>query len=107
MKLKPVYNKKFAQAKLCHDQWCNYGETSVVAHILTSFSPEQDMAWAEKIAKRWNAVEDFEAKIMEAHAAVTPKATLGDDDSIHPTDKQEGHREGLLAALKIMEGLTA
>lgn len=58
MRLRAVYNKKLGQAKICHDQWCEYGETSVVAIVLSSGDEAADMQMAEKIAERWNMVED-------------------------------------------------
>lgn len=59
MRLRAVWNERFGQAKICHDQWCERGETSVVAHILSSGDKDADMALAEKIAERWNMVEDM------------------------------------------------
>jgi hypothetical protein len=58
MRLRPVYNKRFGQWKLCHDQWCKPGETSVVATILTSGDEAADEEIARQIAERWNMVED-------------------------------------------------
>lgn len=58
MRLRAVYNKRMGQAKLCHDQWCKPGETSVVAIVLTTFDEAADMKLAEQIAERWNMVED-------------------------------------------------
>lgn len=53
-KLGAVYNKKFGQWKLCHDQWCKPGETSVVATILSSRDEEADGRVAKLIAERFN-----------------------------------------------------
>lgn len=58
MRLRAVYNKRMGQAKICHDQWCKPGETSVVAIVLTTFDEAADMKLAEQIAERWNMVED-------------------------------------------------
>jgi hypothetical protein len=58
MRLRAVYNKRMGQAKICHDQWCKPGETSVVAVILTTGDETADMRMAEQIAERWNMVED-------------------------------------------------
>lgn len=58
MRLRAVYNKRLGQAKLCHDQWCKPGETSVVAVILSSGNEVEEMRLAEQIAERWNMVED-------------------------------------------------
>lgn len=58
MRLRAIYNKRFGQVKLCHDQWCQPGETSVVAHILSTGDEAADMRLAEQIAERWNMVED-------------------------------------------------
>lgn len=63
MRLRAVYNKRFGQAKICHDQWCKPGETSVVAHILSAGDEAEEMKIAEEIARRWNMVQDaMEAK---------------------------------------------
>jgi hypothetical protein len=48
-KLEAVYNKKFGQWKLCHDQWCKPGETSVVATILSSRDEEADGGWRSSL----------------------------------------------------------
>ena len=58
MRLRPVYNKRFGQWKLCHDQWCKPGETSVVATILTTGDDEADKAMAHQLCDRWNKVQD-------------------------------------------------
>ena len=65
MKLRPVFNKKFGQWKICHDQWCKPGETSIVATIMTSFDEtkgemdhEKDGKLAQLICDRFNAAED-------------------------------------------------
>ena len=105
MKLKAVYNKKFGQWKLCHDQWCQPGETSVVAHVLTTLD-DADEKWAKLIESRFNMTEDFEAKALEMIANVQPIPIMGDDDSIHLTDKQEGYVEGLRAAINLMKEMT-
>ncbi|PZQ95149.1 MAG: hypothetical protein DI533_20070 [Cereibacter sphaeroides] len=62
MRLRAVYNKRMGQAKLCHDQWCKPGETSVVAIVLTTGDEAADMKLAEQIAERWNMVEDATGK---------------------------------------------
>lgn len=67
MKLKAVYNKKLGQWKLCHDQWCQPGETSVVATILTSLDEDKDERWAKDIEKRFNAVEELHAALKLLH----------------------------------------
>lgn len=58
MRLRAVYNKRFGQWKLCHDQWCERGETSVVAHILNTGDDAKDEETARQLAERWNMVED-------------------------------------------------
>lgn len=58
MRLRAVYNKRFDQWKICHDQWCQPGETSVVAHIINSDDSHADGELARQIAERWNMVED-------------------------------------------------
>jgi len=64
MKLRHVYNSKFEQWRICHDQPCERGETSIVATITTSFNeksnsftPEQDAELARLICERFNAGE--------------------------------------------------
>lgn len=58
MRLRPVYNSRLGQWKLCHDQWCKHGETSVVAVIPSSMDDDADKRMAETLAERWNMVED-------------------------------------------------
>lgn len=58
MRLKAVFNKKLGQWRICHDQWCKPGETSIVATILTSGDDDTDAELANKICERWNMVED-------------------------------------------------
>lgn len=58
MRLWAVFNKRMGQAKLCHDKWCEPGETSVVAVILSTMDEKADMELAEEMARRWNMVED-------------------------------------------------
>lgn len=58
MRLRPVYNKRFGQWKICHDQWCERGKTSIVATVLTSGDDDKDAEIARQLADRWNMVED-------------------------------------------------
>ena len=58
MRLRAVWNKRFQQAKVCHNEWCEPGETSVVAVIVSAGDEEKEMKLAEEIASRWNMVED-------------------------------------------------
>lgn len=58
MRLRAVWNSKMGMAKICHDQWCRRGETSVVAQVIMTGNDAADMEWAEEIARRWNMVED-------------------------------------------------
>jgi hypothetical protein len=67
MKLRPIYNKKFGLWKLCHDQWCQYGETSVVAHILTSLDDQADAKIAASICDRFNAAEELHSALKLLH----------------------------------------
>jgi hypothetical protein len=62
MKLRPVHNQKLGQWKLCHDQWCERGETSTVAVVLTSLDEQKDARLAKLICDNFNAgVESKEA----------------------------------------------
>lgn len=54
MKLRPVFNARFGQWRICHDQWCERGETSVVATILTTGDDEKDADLARLICDRFN-----------------------------------------------------
>jgi len=54
MKLRPVYNSRFGQWRICHDQWCKPGETSIVATLLTSDDPDRDADLARLICDRFN-----------------------------------------------------
>lgn len=61
MKLHPVYNSKLGQWRICHDQPCERGDTSIVATITTgfdgksnTFTPEQDAKLAREICDRFN-----------------------------------------------------
>lgn len=58
MRLRAVYNKRFGQWVICHDQWCQRGETSIVATVTTTEDEAKDAEIARKIAERWNMVED-------------------------------------------------
>lgn len=58
MRLRAIYNKRFGQWKICHDQWCERGETSVVATLITTDDEDRDAKFAHQIAERWNMVED-------------------------------------------------
>lgn len=62
MRLKAVYNAKFGQWRLCHDQWCKPGETSVVATILTTENPAKDEEWAKALADHFNMAQEFKEK---------------------------------------------
>lgn len=53
-KVKAVYNSKFGEWRLCHDQWCGKGETSIVATITSSEDPAADEAWAKELEHRFN-----------------------------------------------------
>lgn len=99
MKLKAVFNKKFGQWKLCHDQWCKYGETSVVAHILTSEDEERDGNMAKQIAKKFNAYDDLKQLLTEAQEIVKVKAAQ--DAHEHFANLQPGHPTSVELADKI------
>lgn len=66
MRLRTVYNKRLGRWGLRHDQWCERGETSIVATVLTSLDDEKDSAWARLICERFNEAE--EAREHEAAA---------------------------------------
>lgn len=53
-KIKAVYNAKFGQWRLCHNALCGWGETSIVATILTTDDPAADEAWAREMERRFN-----------------------------------------------------
>ena len=55
LKIKAVYNSRFGQWRLCHNDWCEPGETSIVATITTTDDPEQDEWWAKELERRFNA----------------------------------------------------
>lgn len=59
MRLRAVVNKRLGRVRICHDQWCQPGETSVVADILSSLDTDKDLTVAEEICRRWNMVEDM------------------------------------------------
>lgn len=61
MRLRPVFNKKFGQWRICHDQWCERGETSIVATIMTTGDDAVDARMASDICDRWNMVVDATA----------------------------------------------
>lgn len=52
--LRPIYNKRFGQWVICHDQWCQKGETSIVLTVPTSLDPEADEYLARLICHRFN-----------------------------------------------------
>lgn len=54
LQLKAVHNKKMGQWKICHNQWCDPGETSVVAVVISSLDEAADEAWANLICERFN-----------------------------------------------------
>jgi hypothetical protein len=58
MRLRAIFNKRFGEWKLCHDQWCKPGETSVVAVITSTGNDKEDGEFARRLAERWNMVED-------------------------------------------------
>lgn len=60
MKLRASYNKRTGTWSLLHDQWCDRGETSVVAQLLTTGNPGADEALAKELAERWNKYESTE-----------------------------------------------
>lgn len=62
MRLRAIFNKRMGMVKLCHDQWCKPGETSVVATILSTGDEIADLRLAEQIAEHWNMVEDATGK---------------------------------------------
>ncbi len=57
VKLRPVYNRRLGQWLLCHNKWCDKGETSIVATILTGLDPKEDEDWARLICERFNGNE--------------------------------------------------
>ena len=57
-RLRPVLNEKLGQWKICHNLWCERGETSVVAIILTSENEERDAAIAKLICDHFNDGEE-------------------------------------------------
>jgi hypothetical protein len=59
VRLRPVFNARFGQWSICHNQWCQKGETSIVAQILTSRDDDADREWAEKICEAFNTVQDL------------------------------------------------
>lgn len=62
MRLKAVYNSKFGQWRLCHDQLCKPGETSIVATILTTENPAKDTEWAKTLADNFNLAQELKEK---------------------------------------------
>ncbi len=62
MRLRAILNKRLGMVRLCHDQWCLPGETSVVANVLSTGNVDEDLKLGEKIAERWNMVEDAMSK---------------------------------------------
>lgn len=90
MKLNAVYNKKFGQWKLCHDQWCAYGETSVVAHILTSLDAERDGKLAKQIATQFNAYDEMKADIATLLQQLHTIEHAQDHEAIKAIEKKYG-----------------
>jgi hypothetical protein len=75
IKVAAVYNSEFGQWRLCHDAWCEKGETSVVATMTISLTGD-DEAWAKELAFRFNtALDAYEAGLEagERDAAVEEK----------------------------------
>jgi hypothetical protein len=58
VRLRPVFNKRFGRWSICHNQWCEKGETSIVAQIMTSSDSDSDKEWAEKICEAFNMVQE-------------------------------------------------
>lgn len=52
-------------------------------------------------------LETAVAGLVELAANVKPSPIMGDDDSIYLSDRQEGYRDGLLAAVDYLRQLTA
>lgn len=50
-----VLNKKLGRWHICHNDTCEYGETSIVASVFTSLDDAADAALAERIAVSLNA----------------------------------------------------
>ncbi|WP_454287235.1 hypothetical protein [Rhizobium arsenicireducens] len=58
MKLRPILNTKLGQWRICHDQWCERGETSIVATIMTTMNEKADGMLAQLICDRFNSFEE-------------------------------------------------
>lgn len=65
MKLCPVHNRRLGLWNLCHDQWCQRGETSIVATITTTGDAEADEKMAQLICERFNAAATFQKIVNE------------------------------------------
>ncbi|MDV2964996.1 hypothetical protein RZ532_03350 [Nitratireductor aquimarinus] len=63
MRLRAVFNKRFHQWRICHDQPCEKGETSIVATVTTSLDDEADERLARQICERFNIPETPLGKI--------------------------------------------
>lgn len=53
-RLRVVYNKKFGMIHLCHNQWCNKGETSIVTTMMNGLDTAADLAEAEALVHAFN-----------------------------------------------------
>jgi hypothetical protein len=75
MNLRAVHNAKFGEWRICHDQWCERGETSIVATITTTLDDAKDAELARLICERFNAVE-AEAEFTPAAPLMTKRKSL-------------------------------
>ena len=58
LRLNAVYKQKFEQWMLVHNQFCQNGETSVVATVLVSGNPTADAKWAADLADAFNTIQE-------------------------------------------------
>jgi len=66
VKLNPVFNRRFGQWRIYHDQPCQRGETSIVAAITTTGNDDEDERIARMICERFNVLEDAEKSLFNA-----------------------------------------
>lgn len=48
------HNKRLGIWSICHNDWCERGETSIVAQILTTEDEDKDEATAHYLVKQLN-----------------------------------------------------
>jgi hypothetical protein len=68
MRLRPIHNKRLGQWNICHNQWCEKGETSIVATVLASLNDEKDEMWARLICDRFNEAVEVRERVGKLHS---------------------------------------